>query len=130
MATDGNKWNTAAVTNMGSMLSQANAFNQDIGNWNTSSVTSMGYMLYGTAIDQDLSSWTVAQVTDLAAFLQNNTAMSTANWNAFLIRLEATSSQSGVYLHGGNANATGDGATARAALEGSPRSWVIVDGDG
>ena len=122
-------WNTSSVTNMFFMFAGASTFNQDIGDWNTSSATNMGYMLYATAFNQNIEAWTVAQVTVFTSFLEYNTAMSTANWNLFLIRVEATSSQSGVYLHGGDANATGDGAAKRLALE-NDHSWVIVDGDG
>ena len=90
----------------------------------------MAYTFYSaTAFNQDISSWTVAQVTSFTGFLQNNTAMSTANWNAFLVRIEDTSSQSSLSLHGGDANATGSGATARGDLE-TDHSWTIVDGDG
>jgi len=55
--------------------------------------------------------------------------MSDANWSDFLIRIEATSSQSSVSLHGGGASATVAGAAARLALE-NDHSWTIVDGDG
>ena len=43
---DISKWNTAQVTDMGSMFSSASAFNRDIGSWNTAQVTAMNYMFF------------------------------------------------------------------------------------
>ena len=60
-------WNTAQVTDMGSMFQSASAFNQDIGRWNTEKVTVMGSMFYfASSFNQPIGSWNTEKVTDMA----------------------------------------------------------------
>jgi surface protein len=67
MDTNGNKWNTISVENMSTMFSEAELFNQDIGNWNTSKVTNMLNMFAGaTAFNQDIGNWDTSKVTDMS----------------------------------------------------------------
>jgi surface protein len=61
---------TTKVTDMSLMFSiqgpsQANIFNQPIGNWDTSNVITMRDMFYLSTFNQDISSWDVSSVTDM-----------------------------------------------------------------
>ena len=59
-------WGVSNVTNMSSMFENAHAFNQDIGSWNVGSVTTMAEMFASTdAFNQDIGSWNVSNVTDM-----------------------------------------------------------------
>jgi surface protein len=59
-------WDTAAVTNMAGMFTQAPAFSQDIGKWKTAKVTDMSWMFaHASAFNQDISKWDTAKVTDM-----------------------------------------------------------------
>jgi surface protein len=79
-----NSWNTASVTNMSAMFSNASAFNQNIGNWNTAAVTNMSYMFSNaSAFDQNIGSWNTAAVTDMGYMLRNAAAFNQniGSWN-------------------------------------------------
>ena len=59
-----NQWNTQNVTDMGSMFSFANSFNQPIGNWNTENVTDMINMFYQAySFNQPIGNWNTGKVT-------------------------------------------------------------------
>ena len=123
---------------MDSTFRSATAFNQPIGSWNVANVTDMDIMLRSTAFNQDISNWNIVKVSTATNFLQQNTALSTANYDALLIGWEATlqsahSGGSGYTLtpswHFGSAKYTDGGAaaTARASLI-SNFNWSITDG--
>ena len=61
----------SSVTNMSGMFTDAEAFNQPIGNWDVSSVTNMNGMFLGSSFNQDISSWSVDGVTSCGNFSED-----------------------------------------------------------
>jgi surface protein len=56
-------WNTATITNMSVMFTDASAFNQPIGSWNTANVVNMSNMFErATAFNQPIGDWNTAKV--------------------------------------------------------------------
>ena len=77
-------WNTSNVTDMGSMFYGANAFNQDIGDWDTSNVTNMSDMFYdASTFNQDISTWDTSKVTDMSSMFYRAKAFNQdiGNWD-------------------------------------------------
>ena len=80
-------WDTGNVMNMSYMFYNAISFNQDIGTWDTRNVTNMSAMFYNaSSFDQDLGGWDVTSLTD-ASNMFDGAALSSANYDALLIRL-------------------------------------------
>jgi trimeric autotransporter adhesin len=68
-------WNTANVTTMTSMFTDASAFNQSIGSWNTANVTNMSYMFNNAAaFNQPIGDWNTAKVMFMDAMFSGATA--------------------------------------------------------
>ena len=64
--------NLSSVTNMSSMFSGANAFDQDIGDWHTSNVNNMSSMFRGaSAFDQDISDWDTSNVNNMNSMFRD-----------------------------------------------------------
>jgi hypothetical protein len=76
-----------------------------------------------------LANWTPVSMTAANSFMLNNSAMSTANYDATLISWAAQSLQSNVNINFGNAQYTLGGAAeaARNTLI-NTYSWTITDG--
>ncbi|SFV88125.1 Prolipoprotein Q [hydrothermal vent metagenome] len=91
--TNGNAWNTAAVTNMRYMFSDAKAFNQNISGWSTGSVTSMLSMFNGaTVFNQNISTWNTNSVSDMKEMFKDATAFNQdlGRWNISSLTKAAT----------------------------------------
>ena len=68
-------WDTSRVTNMTSLLANAQRFNQPIVAWDTSRVTDMGNMLANaSSFNQPIGNWNTSQVTNMIAMFLNNIA--------------------------------------------------------
>ena len=82
---DISSWTLTGITNLFNMFSFAAAFNQPIGTWDVSTVTNMGNMFQDApSFNQDLGAWDISSVSAMGNIF-NNTAMSTANYDATLI---------------------------------------------
>jgi len=98
-----------------------------VSTWDTSNITNMEGMFYDCSLfDQDLSSWNVENVTDMNNMLVG-TAMSTANYDSFLINCASQNVQPDVRLDA-DAKYSTAAAAARATLTGAPNNWDIDDG--
>ena len=126
-----NNWNTSSVTDMRWVFSFASAFNQPLNNWNTSNVTSM-FSTFESAIsfNQSLANWDVTGVTQsnfvdgMGAMLQQ-TALSTANYDATLIGWATQNVNSGIELGATGLNYCLS-ETARNTLTSTPNNWTII----
>jgi len=98
-----NAWNTATVTDMSGMFSDASAFNQNMGSWNTSAVTKMQNMFFQASVfNQNIGAWNTGAVTDMSrmfqgasAFNQNIGAWNTAAVNTMDFMFTSASSFNG-----------------------------------
>lgn len=68
-------WDTSNVTNMSCMFKDAKKFNQPIGNWDTSKVTDMSCMFMGAKVfNQPIGKWDVSNVTNIASIFKEAVA--------------------------------------------------------
>ncbi|HSJ67728.1 MAG TPA: BspA family leucine-rich repeat surface protein, partial [Anditalea sp.] len=77
-------WDVSNLTNMHRMFTSATSFNQPIGKWDVSNVTNMNWMFYNaTSFNQPLENWNVSNVTNMSEMFAFATSFnqSIADWN-------------------------------------------------
>lgn len=122
---DTSGWDTSKVQNMATMFRGAILANPDTSGWNTASVTDMSSMFYGAvSANPDTNGWNFSNVTTMANMF-NAVTLPTATYSTLLNRIDATSAQAGVILHGGSSKFNASATAARASLTG--QGWTITD---
>ena len=121
-------WDVSKVTTMNACFKDASAFNQDISGWTTTALEDLNATFNGANVfNQDLSGWDVTNLTDAATMFEDSN-LSTVNYNALLVGWEGQAFvQNNVVFSGGDAQHSGSGSTARAALI-ADHTWTITDG--
>jgi surface protein len=93
---------TTLVTDMSSLFSGNNTFNQDISHWDVSHVTTMQGMFSGAnSFNQAIGTWDVGLVTDMRWMFYNDTSFNQAigNWN-----VSSVTNMSGMFGFANNFN--------------------------
>ena len=125
---DVSSWDVSSVTDMSSVFSGATGADPNVSSWDVSNVTNMTFMfLNATSANPDVSSWDVSNVIHMISMFDDS-ALSTANYDALLINLaNNNASVENVALGASGIKYSSDAAkTARDTLEG--RGWAINDG--
>lgn len=122
-------WNVSGSVIVSSMFRDAISANPNVTSWDVSGITNFESIFRNTSFDRNLSTWNFSSATNLR-FMFRDTNVSTVNYDAFLIRVEATNASSGLEIHAEQSQFTLSSAaeTARTSLQG--RSWTINDGGG
>lgn len=127
-----NSFNTSNVTTMKDMFKSCDSFNKSVSNFDTSKVTDMSGMFEScSSFKQSLASFNVTSCTTMSRmliFTDINETGTTTNYDNTLISWASQSVKPNVYFHGGYAQYSDAGQTARNILTGAPNNWTITDG--
>ncbi len=124
---DTQNWNTESLLRSNFMFYGALVANPDVSGWNTQSLfEAEGMFGYATQANPDTSNWDFSLVTNIEDFMFNANNLSSENYDALLISLNATARDNLTIDVGDATTATADGDNAKAALE--ARGWTITDG--
>tara|TARA_Y100000780_G_scaffold166498_1_gene151432 strand:+ start:132031 stop:133554 length:1524 start_codon:yes stop_codon:yes gene_type:complete len=127
---DTSGFDTSQVTTMRDMFSHSLVANPDTSGWNTSKVENMRAMFHTAgAADPDMSGWDFSSATVIYEIFQDNTSLSTANYNTLLMALDQTATQA-FHLDAGDATYT-IGSPGEAAYQSlDSKGWGFEHGGG
>tara|TARA_Y100000780_G_scaffold152506_1_gene137355 strand:+ start:34981 stop:36162 length:1182 start_codon:yes stop_codon:yes gene_type:complete len=124
---DTQNWNTESLLRSNFMFYGALVANPDVSGWNTQSLfEAEGMFGYAAQANPDTSNWDFSLVTNIEDFMLNANNLSSENYDALLVSLNATARDNLTIDVGDATTATADGDNAKAALE--ARGWTITDG--
>lgn len=127
---DTSGFNTSQVTTMRGMFSHSLAANPNTSGWDTSKVESMWAMFHSAGVaDPDMSGWDFSSATVIFEIFQDNTSLSTVNYDALLVRLDQTATKT-FHLDGGDATYTIGGAGEAAYQSLVSKGWGFEHGGG
>ena len=109
-------WDVSSVTSMRVFSNPIIINNSGIENWDISNVANFDQFNAYAQTNVSLANWTPVGMTTAVGFMFNNSAMSTANYDATLISWAAQSLQSNVSINFGNTQYTLGGA-AEAGMD-------------
>ncbi|HRX63984.1 MAG TPA: BspA family leucine-rich repeat surface protein, partial [Candidatus Absconditabacterales bacterium] len=91
-------WDVSNISSFYVTFRKASTFNQDLSDWDMNQATTINGMFNKcTNFNQDLSDWDMSNVTNMFGTF-DDTSMSTANYDSFLISLSGSTIQTGVFL--------------------------------
>ena len=121
-----NNWNTGAVTDMRGVFFQASAFNQNIGGWNTAAATNMRFMFYqASAFNQNIGTWTLNSGVNLTSILDDS-GVDCNNYSATLLGWSANPLTPNGRTLGAVGRQYGTNAVAARNNLVSSKSWTIT----
>ncbi|MBC6426311.1 MAG: BspA family leucine-rich repeat surface protein [Ekhidna sp.] len=91
---DLSKWDVSKVTNMGLIFSGSD-FNGDLSEWDVSKVMNMSGMFASSPFNQDLSKWDISSVNNMFGMFNDNTSMSSENYDKLLIGWSTLNEEAG-----------------------------------
>lgn len=121
-------WDISAITSFVRMFFYASSYAQDLSALRVGQVScSVNSMIRQTSTDFNYGNWNWTNITSANNFAEGTT-MSTANYSASIIAIDAQSVVSSINFHGGDATySIGDAATAHYNLI-TDDGWTITDG--
>ena len=123
-------FDTSQVTDMSHMFAESLIANPDTSGWDTSKVENMRAMFFAAGVaDPDMSGWDFSSATVIFEIFQDNTSLSTVNYDALLVRLDQTATKT-FHLDGGDATYTIGGAGEAAYQSLVSKGWGFEHGGG
>jgi len=124
-------FSTSKTNDFERMLGNCFIFNKELSGLDMSEALKINFMLTNaTAFDRNIGMWNISKVTSAASFMAGKTAsnFSAANLDAIYIGWSSRPVKPNVTITFGTAKRTSASSAAKAILTGSPNNWSITDG--